>query len=302
MRQGIVLVVLVTGLLVAAADAVALPQVLVRSKPAYLIEPAAGSGALAWAQATKSRPNRFAVYVKPSGAGAFRASRAGRRAFVWGGAWDGTSLVYSEFGGATANLWFFDRITRARTAPPAGVNTSASENAASQSGDWLLFRRTSFSSSTERIVLRNLSTGGQRILARTSGRRYVQPGNVAGDYLTWFRCPNLRKGTGCRAFRYRISTRTTRPIPRPKGKSQYAVSVTPAGTVYYAESANINCGARLKLRRFRNGARRTLVDFRRNQDLGVTSARRSPNGSTSVFYDRFNCRTGTSDLYKVVDR
>jgi hypothetical protein len=283
-----------------AAEAAALPQVLVRTRPAYVIEPAATTGALAWAQATRARPNQFAVYVRSGSGTPFRASRSGRRAFVWGGAWNGNRLVYSEFSGATANLWFIDRTTRVRTAP-AGVNTSASENGASQSGDWLLFRRTTFSSSMERIILRNLNTGEQRLLALTRGRAYAQPGNVAGDFATYYRCPNLATVVSCRAFRYRISTRNTIAVPRPANKSQYAVSVTSDGTVYFAESGNLYCGAARRLWRYRGGVRRAIVVFGPNQDPGVTSPLENSNGSTTLFYDRANCRTGESDLFKVTD-
>jgi hypothetical protein len=283
-----------------AVPAAALPQVLVRTQPAYVIQPAGTAGALAWAQATRARPNQFAVYVRSGSRTPFRASRSGRRAFVWGGAWNGNRLVYSEFSGATANLWFIDRTTRTRMAP-AGVNTSASENGASLSGDWLLFRRTNFSNSIERIILRNLNTGQQRLLALTRGRGYAQPGNVAGDYATFYRCPNFASGASCRAFRYRISTRNTIAIPRPANKSQYAVSVTSDGTVYFAESGNLYCGAARRLWRYRGGVRRAIVVFGPNQDPGITSPVENANGSTTIFYDRANCRTGESDLFKVTD-
>jgi hypothetical protein len=284
-----------------AAEAAALPQVLVRTQPAYVIEPAGTTGALAWAQATRARPNQFAVYIRSGSSTPFRASRSGRRAFVWGGAWDGNRLVYSEFSGSTANLWFIDRTTRVRTAPPAGVNTSASENGASLSGDWLLFRRTTFGNSIERILLRNLNTGQLRLLALTRGRAYAQPGNVAGDYATYYKCPNLASGASCRAYRYRISTGGTIAIPRPVNKSQYAVSVISDGTVYFAESGNLYCGAGRRLWRYRDGVRRAIVVFGPNQDPGVMSPVENASGSTTIFYDRANCRTGESDLFKVTD-
>jgi hypothetical protein len=288
---------LAAALLGSASAGATLPQRPVRTTTAYEIEPAGAPGALAWAQASRSRPNAFAVFARRGGS-TFRVSRSGRRAFVWGGAIDGTRLVYSEFGGPTANLWFFDLVTKQRSSPPPGVNSPVSENGASRSGDWLLFRRTRFSTSTERIVLRNVVTDEERLLATAVGSKYAQPGNVAGDYATWIRCPTFRT---CRAFLYRISTETTTAVPNPNRRSQYAVSTTPAGTVYFAESTNIDCGVGRRLLRFRAGVRRLLVIFGPRQDPAVTSPVLNANGSTTVFYDRFNCRTGASNLYKVVD-
>jgi hypothetical protein len=274
-----------------------LPQRAVRTTPALEIEPAGAPGALAWAQASPSRPNAFAVFARRGGP-AFRVSRSGRRAFVWGGAIDGNDLVYSEFGGATANLWFFDLVTKQRTALPAGVNTSVSESGASLSGDWLLFRSTRFSTSTERIILHNLDTAEHRVLATAVGSKYAQPGTVAGDYATWIRCPTFRT---CRAFLYHIPTATTTAVPNPNSRSQYAVSTTSTGAVYFAESTNIDCGVGRRLLRYDSGGRELLVVFGPRQDPAITSPLVHPNGSTTIFYDRFNCRTGASNLYKVVD-
>jgi hypothetical protein len=288
---------LAAAMLVPASAGSTLPQRAVRTTPAYEIEPAGAPGALAWAQASRSRPNAFAVFARRGGS-AFRVSRSGRRAFVWGGAIEGTRLVYSEFGGPTANLWFFDLVTKQRTAPPAGVNTSVSESGASLSGDWLLFRSTRFSTSTERIILHNLDTAEHRVLATAVGSKYAQPGTVAGDYATWIRCPTFRT---CRAFLYHIPTAASTAIPNPNGRSQYAVSTTSTGAVYFAESTNIDCGVGRRLLRFDSGGRELLVVFGPRQDPAVTSPVANANGSTTVFYDRFNCRTGASNLYKVID-
>ena len=288
---------LAATMLVPAPAGSTLPQRPVRTTTAYEMEPAGAPGALAWAQASRSRPNAFAVFARRGGS-TFRVSRSGRRAFVWGGAIESNKLVYSEFGGPTANLWFFELATKKRTSPPPGVNSPVSENGASRAGDWLLFRRTRFSTSTERIVLRNIDTDEERLLATAVGSKYAQPGTVAGDWATWIRCPTPR---ACRAFLYHIPTATTTAVPNPNRRSQYAVSTTPAGTVYFAESTNINCGFGRRLLRYDSGGRALLVVFGPRQDPAITSPVVNANGSTTVFYDRFNCRTGASNLYKVVD-
>jgi hypothetical protein len=289
-------VVLGVVVLAAAGEAAALPQMKVRATRAYEKNPAATRGALAWGQAPRSRPNAFAVFARRGGQ-RFHVSRPGRLAGVWAGAWNAGKLVYSELSGGASNLWFFNPATRRRARPPQGVNTSLSENGASRSGRWLLFRRTNFGTSTERIILFNLATHRQRLLAKTVGRRYAQPGTVAGDYATFFRCPGPRT---CRGFRHHIPSNTTIAVPNPFRASQFAVSVTRNGAVYLAESSNVFCGAGRRLVRYFGGGRRVLLVFGPRQDPALTSPVVNPNGSTAVFYDRFNCRTDASDLYKVV--
>lgn len=298
-RRGIVAALAVCALVVVPA-ALALSQIAVRTTRATEIEPTAAPGYLAWSQNSAAHPNRFNVFVKRGGASPARVNPSGSTAFLWGGAIEGDTMVYSQFarGAGTADLKLFNLVTRVRANPPAGVNTRFSENGASLSNEWLLFRRTSFATSTERIILHNVVTHDARLLAVTRGRAYAQPGNVAGDWATWFTCTTFAH---CRAHRYNIPAKTQVAVPNPSSRSQYAVSVTDAGTVYFAESGNVNCGAGRGLWRFRQGTRARLFAFGSNQDPAVSFPLVNADGSTSVFYDRFSCRTGASDLYKVVD-
>lgn len=285
--------------LVAPAAAHALPQISVRASAASEIEPDAAGRYFVWASAPRSRPAKFSVYVREGKRRPYRVSSKRRRAFSWGGAIHGGLLVYSQFAGRTANLRFYDLDARRHVSVPAGVNTGLSENGASRSGNWLLFRRTRFSDSRERIVLRNLVTHEERLLASRTGRAYAQPGNVAGNFATWYECHRPRR---CTIWLYEIAAGTRRRVPNPGGKAQYAVSVTADGTVYFAESGNLFCGANRRLLRWRpGGSRRVLSVFPRNRDPGVSSVRENPNGTTTVYFDRASCSSGRSDIYRIVE-
>ncbi|MGH2756736.1 MAG: hypothetical protein ACRDI3_03000 [Actinomycetota bacterium] len=268
----------------------------VRTTKAIEILPVPGSTFLAWTQAPASHPKRLAVFAKRRGGSRFRVSARGAKGFTAGGAMDGSRLIYSQRRRNRANLKLIDLSTRNRSALPAAINTRKHEWGASLSGDWVLFARTTFSSSTERVFLFNIATKQKRLLAETRGRAYSQPGSVSGNYASWIRC---RRFSTCRAFRYDIAARTKTKIVNPNSKAQYATSVTSDGTVYYAESNNIaTCSSRVNVYRKRLGAARTkLFSLRRGRDVSSTGALVA-DSNTSLYFDRFICRTGAADILK----
>jgi hypothetical protein len=80
------------------------------------------------------------------------------------------------------------------------------------------------------------------------------------------------------------------------------VSVTTDGTVYYAESATINCGPEKIVRFFRQplvGSREGLAVLPRRQDTAVTSPVVHLDGSVDLYFDRFNRTCGKSDIFKI---
>ena len=286
---------------VASAHAAPVP---VRATRAVEQQPAAGIAFFAWTQEPRPSSGRETVYATPAGQPRFRVSTLGARAFTASGAIDdvtGRTLVYGERPRSRpdgpGDLWFFDLATRVRSSPPAGVNTSRHEWGASLSGQWLLFARSTFSTSREEIMLWNVATGQAIRLDVTRGNKYAQPGSVRGNYATWIKCPTFAH---CNAYVYDIARGTKHAVPNPLGRSQYAVSVTAAGAVYFTESRNINCGRGAALWRYQlGGARTRLLPFRRGRDVAVTSPVVNPDGSTSLFYDRFVCRTATSDIFRL---
>ena len=82
-----------------------------------------------------------------------------------------------------------------------------------------------------------------------------------------------------------------------------ARSVIVTGTVYYAESNTVNCGTRKVVRFWRQplvGARELIGSLPRGRDPAMTSPVVMGDGSIELYFDRYICRTGASDIYKFV--
>ncbi len=264
------------------------------------IQPAASTDYLVYSEAARRRPDVFTLFAKPAGAPRFRVNPVGTVAFV--GSIDGTTLAYAQRTlRGRGQIKLFDLATRSALATPAGVNTTAHESAPSLSGEWLVFTRASGRSfaNPRRLILHHLSDGNQTQLDFGSDA-YVQGGGLAGNYVAWTRCRLL---TRCRTWLYDIGNETKRILPNPLGKSQFAASVTADGTVYYAESSTINCGTRKVVRFWRQplvGARELIGSLPRGRDPAMTSPVVMGDGSIELYFDRYICRTGASDIYKFV--
>jgi hypothetical protein len=292
--------VLALTCLTSATSALALTPVGVRTSRLIEVEPAAAVGYFVWTQNSKAHPNRTSVYAKPKGADRFRVNPRGTTARSFGGAIDGTTLVFTQWPSPSSNngdLKMLDLATHTRSTP-SGVNTTKNENGGSLSGDWLLFRRTTLRTSTEKIILRNLTTDEERVLDVRTGSDYAQPGNVAGNYAVWFRCG---RPTKCNTYRYDIGLSSATKLSNPKDRAQYAPAVTADGTVYLFEAQNVVCrDVRSRLFEYSPGQpRERLLVMPHNRDPAVMSALRNGGGGTTLYFDRYNCRTGSSDIYKV---
>ena len=263
-------------------------------------QPAAALGYLAYSEATRSRPNMFALFVKPAGTPRFRVNPAGTVAFV--GSIDGTTLAYAQrTPSGRGQIKLFDLVARSWITTPAGVNTAAHEGGPSLSGEWLFFSRAQRRdlSSPRRLILHHLPDGAQTQLD-FGNDAYVQAGGLAGNYVVWTRCRFLNR---CRTWLYDIGAGTKHILPNPLGKSQFAASVTADGTAYYAESGTIICTTRKVVRFWRQplvGARELIGTIPRGRDTAVTSPIVMGDGSVEVFFDRFNCGTGAADIFKFV--
>jgi hypothetical protein len=284
----------------AAGTASAVVPVKVRATLRLEIQPAASIDHLAYSEATRARPARFNLFVKPSTAARFRVNPPGTVAFT--GSIDGTTLVFWQrtlLG--LGQIKFLDLISRVVTNPPVGVNTPRHETNPELSGEWLAFTRSPRRalSSPRRLILHHLTDSSQRLLDIGTDA-YVQSGGLAGGYVAWTRCRFLNR---CNTWLYDIAAASKRRLPNPLGRSQFAVSVTSDGTVYYAESGTILCAPRKIVRFWRQplvGARQFIGTLARGRDPAVTSPVLLADGSVEVFFDRFDCRTGAADLYKFV--
>jgi hypothetical protein len=297
--RGLVLAGAVVAALVAVATAAAQP-VSVRATDAYEVEPSPAENYFAWSQARLSRPNRYNVFVVPATGGVpsfsapTKANPDGTVAFA--GDIDDTTLVFGQRrrAGARGNIRFYDLSQQKRVGTPAGVNTRRHEAGPKLSRPWLLFAR--YGRSSQSIILLNVNTGRDRRLDSLAYPAYLQTGGVAGNWAVWTRC---RRWSHCNTFRYNIAARRARRVPNPADRSQYAASVTDDGTVYFAESRNVFCGDDLALWRWNRADQRVrLHRFRSGRDVAVTNPLMTAGGTT-LFYDRYICRTGAADIYKL---
>jgi hypothetical protein len=284
----------VVVLLVAPAATAAVTTEAVLNTPAYEVEPSVGNGYFAWAQASPTRPNRFNVVAKPDGGPRFKVNPAGTVAFA--NDIDETTLVFSQRSRPSrpSNLRFFDLASKTASNPPSGVNTRRNEAGGTLAGNDLLFAR--YSRAGGKIYLFDLVTEQRTLLDSISTSGYVQTGDVDGGLAAWIKC---RRPAHCNTFVYDLATKTKTRVPNPQRRSQYAVSLADDGTVYFGESTNINCGNSLAIWRYDvGGFREKLFGFRRARDIAVTTPVENLDGSTTIYYDRYNCNTGAADIFK----
>jgi len=205
--------------------------------------------------------------------------------------------VYQLIKGRHSDLRFYNMATRRGWDPPAGVNTSHEESAPSVSGSWLLFtRRLTEHWPVYKVLLFNLATHRTLRLAEVRGPHvYAAAGQVNGDYATWQECSDHMK---CQVFRYQISTDRIGRVPNPNSY-QYAPSVAPNGTVFFARSGEA-CGAGVRLLRFRGLASSHLVSaLPEGVDVGDTYVVRDGYGKRHLLYDHTSCQPFTADIYSV---
>jgi hypothetical protein len=279
------------GLPAEAADRVS-PR---RATPAWEQLPAGGSGFLVWSQNSAQEPNHFDLYARHGDGPAFRVNPPRSQAYA--GGIRGTLLAYELIRGRHSDIRFFDLHSRRGWSPPEGVNTSHVEFAPSIAGQWLLFTR----QLTERwpvynVLLFNLSTHRTQRLASVRGPHvYAAAGQMNGDFATWQECTDFAK---CQVFRYRVSTGRTLRVPNPN-TYQYAPSVGPEGTVYFARSGSA-CGANVRIMRYGGaGSPRLLETLPHGIDVGDTYVVRDGYGRQHLLYDHTNCDPFTADIYGI---
>ena len=298
-RVGAAVGLVVVGLVgVATAWATLLtPQPVVTAKGRQVIPSAAPAGAyLAYSQSRPGHPDQYDVYAKAAGTARFKVNKRGQ---AFGGGIDGTTLIWQSIRNGQSDLRLFDLASHTGSVP-AGVNTRRWEFWPTISGDWVLYGQTwSFRPRNWRVILHNTNTSETRILDERVNRRHTQvtPGQVNGDYATWSSY-NSRTSTG-NVFLYQISTATKTKLPAPTGKVQYFSSVTPAGTVFYVRSG-VGCGNHVTLREYSTGTDTLLARLPAGYDVATkTFAVDEGSGVTSVYFDRVQCSTGKSHIYKI---
>ena len=289
--------VVVVGLVCAATAWATLltPESVVTAKGRQ-IRPSAALGGryLAYSQSRPGYFEAFDVYVKPAGRRRFKVNARGQG---FAGGIDGTTLIWQSVLSGQSDLRLFDLASHARSVPH-GVNTRRFEFWPTISGDWILYGQSWRRFSNWRVILHNTTSSETRILDERVNRPHTRlsPGQVNGDYATWESVND--RTLVLNVFRYQISTATTTKLPRPTGKLQYYPSVAPDGTVFYVRSG-LGCGHTV-LREYAGGVDTPLARLPRGYDVfSNTFAVDEGGGVTSVYFDRVQCSTGKSHIYKV---
>lgn len=301
-----------TGLALAAVAA-ANTITTVRATSAYETAPAHNGNVLLWAQSSSRTATTRNVMAKIDGGSAFRVNTAGTNANTGdvNPASNGDPVAVYQQGG---NLRFQDLITHAILPAPFGINTGETEfhpsmaglttngNATSITGGWLLFGRNS--SSTQKIILFNMSNGTSKVLS--SGGATRNPGQVNGPdaqgmfYADWRAC-----GITCDIHAYRFDpTAFTSGTFKSLGISQDHTAVGPGvstdGQVTYIQGGT-TCGVSVELNKIAfasmgSGAGTTLVDFPNGVDASSTYV--DGGGSTGqVYFSKAACGRD-SNLYR----
>jgi len=293
------------GIAVVAAAATA--PVPIKTGPRNEVGPAAGDDWLAWSKSREKQTSPFDLYAQQTGHAAFRVNPKNTQAYA--GGIDGTMLAYQLIRGSFADrsdLRLYDLAARRLRPMPSGVNTPQWECCASISGGWLLYSRGhSYSRDRQIVLLRNLTTGEQRVLDQLRNKNgLLSAGQLNGTFAVWTKCSPYPV---CRIYRYDLTSASTTPIPTQAGKVVYSPSVNEYGTVYYGQS-NRGCGKSVQLMKQPiAGGAEAIVTLPQGKDVDVTYAHRvlpKPPGeliTTRVYYDSVRCRTHLWNIYAFDD-
>jgi hypothetical protein len=295
-------VALSTSFAIAASAPVA-----VKTSSRNEIAPAAAGDWFAWSRSRGKRESPFDVFAQQTGSLPFKVNPKGTQAFT--GGIDGTTLVYQLIRGrhgARSDLRLYDLATRRELPMPASVNSPRWECCATISGGWILYNRgVERSTTTQLVLLRNLTTGEQRVLDTIRGRNTaVSAGQLNGNFAVWRRCdPHPR----CKIFRYDLASASATALTTAPGKIVYGPSVSLNGTVYYVQSDR-GCGRSVQLvKQPVDGGAQVILSLPPGQDIVVTYATRVTippplrSQTTRIYYDLLRCRTHRWDIYRVDD-
>jgi len=297
--------VVVTGF--AATAVAASAPVAVKSSLRNEVGPAAGEGWFAWSKSREKRTSPFDLYAQQTGRPAFKVNPKNTQAYA--GGIDGTLLVYQLIRGNLADrsdLRLFDLTTKHQRPVPAGINTPHWECCGTMSAGWLLFSRgQAYSRDRQLVILRNLTTGEQRVLDTIRNKNgLVSAGQLNGNFAVWARCNPYPH---CQVVRYDVPTASATALPVAAGKIPYSPSVNEYGTVYYAQS-NKGCGKSVQLMKQPiEGGPQVVASLPQRRDVDVTYAHHvitSPTEgvrTTRLYYDIVRCRTHRWDIYSVDD-
>jgi hypothetical protein len=126
----------------------------------------------------------------------------------------------------------------------------------------------------------------------------MAPGQVNGNFAVWSRC---RRETSCDVLRYDIASGTKRVIG-DAGSAQYAPSVAPDGTVFYARSRG-GCGQAVRLYgQPPTGPATKLWRLPSGDNVSSTHLYENADGRQTLLYDHYACgQAASSDIWQMID-
>ena len=251
--------------------------------------PSGGGGYVTYASNSEAHPRHYNTYLLPDGGTPIRINEEGTGGATAG--IDGDTVVYEQDG----DLMLYDIPSATRSAVPAGINTDMVEGDPSMSGEWLLFGRYDFSLRRvpSWVILHNLTTGEDRILAHGPGYSMFAE-QVNGLFVAYT--------DGVHEFRYDIAADTTTEVPGTDDGKYGAGSIESDGTLY-AVWGPFGCGGGYEIRRFDTDSTLTTIYVypQRRQVAWKTFAVETDAGATNVLFDSLNCRTFTSNIFRLDD-
>lgn len=309
MRRLVVPLVAMTLVSTANTAFAATPEVVLDVPSQWERMPGVSDGYLVWSK-TNTDNFRSNSYVMADGGSPVRVNRVGTQG--WSAAIDGTTVAYDEVD-VDADIVFFDAVTETRSQPPDGVNTPGFEIRPSLSGDWLLFTRSNGNRverarAARKVILFNLASSTSIVLARVPYRTgYLVSDQVNGDWATFETCDVHRFDyTNCQVHRYRISTGKLVQIANPGvPQQQYAAGVSGNGTIYMVRTRTRDhwrCGDHARLVRYPVGGPPVVIaQLPVALDALEAFAFDEMDGSTTMYFSRFNCQNNRSGIYRIND-
>ncbi|MGN6377947.1 MAG: hypothetical protein ACTHNU_03250 [Gaiellales bacterium] len=270
-------------------------------RPVDEYTPAVSADYFAWSQNSSAHTGTYNEYEQamssgvPTGA-ARRVNRLHTQAY--GGGISNTRLAYQEIAGTASDIRFYNLALHQHSNPPPGVNTPYWEWDPQLTDTWLMFGR--LIQGTTRVLLYNLQTHSVRVLISianpSSGANAAVPGQVNGNYATFFTCENF--GHSCTVYLYDIAARTLSHVTRPAGTIDTSPAVTSAGTLFFdRESAGTSCHDATLMEQPLAGSATAVQAFAAGVDI---NALQTYNDGTNdqLFYERSVCKPYNSDIYR----
>ena len=248
----------------------------------------------AWSNEIGRSESGLAAFVEVNG-GALRRVNARRTSAYVGGFDPGTDrVIYQQVRRGESDLFLYDVSRRSRIALRELNDGHWQWNPSidtRRSITWVVYGVNRFGSPAARwrFYLYNAETGERTLLEETSNRcGCLFPGTIAYPWVTW------SVGEDATAWRYDIRSGERAPL-MPTDRDEYGATVTREGVAYVAQAGD-RCGTGAKLYRVGLDGVPFLIhkfgDGREGANLSVDFT----GAHDRLYFDRRNCRTGSSDV------